>query len=147
RNKDTSVNAIELLKPAESASAAPGGILLLLRAMTNLVALLVNTTNLANGTIRELNFTNCALHLEDLVNSQPVRLDLEDVAIRARNISNRAGNNLTAGASLRWNTNGSANASLRAGLSPRRVEMELALEKLNLLPLAPYLEPYLNIFA
>ena len=141
RNKDTSVNAIELLKPAESASAAPGGILLLLRAMTNLVALLVNTTNLANGTIRELNFTNCALHLEDLVNSQPVRLDLEDVAIRARNISNRAGTNMTAGASLRWNTNGSANASLRAGLSPRRVEMELALDKLNLLPLAPYWNP------
>ncbi len=39
-----------MLKPAESASAAPGGILLLLRAMTNLVALLANTTNLANGT-------------------------------------------------------------------------------------------------
>lgn len=147
RNKDTSVNAIELLKPAESASPAPGGILLLLRAMTNLVALLVNTTNLANGTIRELNLTNCALHLEDLVNSQPVRLDLEEVAVRARSISNRAGTNMTAEASLRWNTNGSATANLRAGLSPRRVEVELALDKLNLLPLAPYLEPYLDIFA
>ena len=147
RNKDTSVNAIELLKPAESASAAPGGILLLLRAMTNLVALLVNTTNLANGTIRELELTNCALHLEDLVNSQPVLLDLEEVAVRARNISNRAGTNMTAEASLRWNTNGSATASLRAGLSPRHVEVELALDKLNLLPLAPYLEPYLDVFA
>ncbi|HEY5914404.1 MAG TPA: DUF748 domain-containing protein, partial [Verrucomicrobiae bacterium] len=69
RNKDTSVNAIELLKPADSAPAAPGGILLLLHAMTNLVAMLLNTTNLSTGTIRDLNLTNCALHLEDLANS------------------------------------------------------------------------------
>ena len=147
RNKDTSVNAIELLKPADSAPAAPGGILLLLRAMTNLVALVLNTTNLANGTIRDLNFTNCALHLEDLVNSHPVRLDLEDISIRAKNISNRAGTNMTSEVSLRWDTNGSARASLRAGLSPPAAEVELALDKLSLLPLAPYLEPYLDIFA
>jgi hypothetical protein len=146
RNKDTSVNAVELLKPAVSAPPAPGGILLLLRAMTNLVALLLNTTNLANGVIRDLNFTNCALHLEDLVNSQPVRLDLEDIAIHGKNISNRAGTNMTAGASLRWDTNGTARASLRAALSLPNAEVELALDKLNLQPLAPYLEPYLDIF-
>jgi hypothetical protein len=147
RNKDTSVNAIELLKPADSAPPAPGGILLLLRAMTNLVALVLNTTNLANGTIRELSVTNCALHLEDLVNAQPVRLDLEEIAIQAKNLSNRAGTNITAEASLRLGTNGTARASLRAGLSPATAEVELALDKLNLLPLAPYLEPYLDIFA
>ena len=146
RNKDTSVNAVELLKPADSAPGAPGGILLLLRAMTNLVALLLNSTNLANGTIRELNFTNCALHLEDLVNSQPVRLDLEEIAVRAKNLSNRAGTNMTAEASLRWDTNGTARASLRGELSPPTAEVDLALDKLNLLPLAPYLEPYLDIF-
>ena len=42
RNQDTSVNAIELSKPAESAPKTPGGILLLLRAMTNVVAMLLN---------------------------------------------------------------------------------------------------------
>ena len=146
RNKDTSVNAVELLKPADSAPAAPGGILLLLRAVTNLVALLLNTTNVANGAIRDLNFTNCGLHLEDLVNSQPVGLDLEDIAIRGRNISNRAGTNMTAKIALSWDTNGTIRASLRAGLSPATAEVELALDKLNLQPLAPYLEPYLDIF-
>ena len=146
RNKDTSVNAVEFLKPADSAPPAPGGILLLLRAMTNLVALLLNTTNLANGTIRDLNFTNCALHLEDLVNSQPVRLDLEEIEIHAKNLSNRAGTNMTAQVSLRWDTNGAVRAGLRAGLSPPTAEVELALDRLNLKPLAPYLEPYLDIF-
>jgi len=146
RNKDTSVNAIELLKPADSAPAAPGGILLLLRAMTNLVALVLNTTNLANGTIREFSVTNCALHLEDLVNAQPVQLDLEEISIQAKNLSNRAGTNVTANGSLRLGANGTARTSLRAGLSPPNAEVDLAFDKLNLLPLAPYLEPYLDIF-
>ena len=114
RNKDTSVNAIELLKPADAAPPAPGGILLLLRAMTNLVAMLLNTTNLSNGTIRDLNLTNCALHLEDLVNSQPVRLDLEGIAVHGKNISNRAGTNMTADVSLRWDTNGTVRADIKA---------------------------------
>ena len=91
RNQDASVNAIELAKPAEAAPNTPGGILLLLRAMTNVVTMLLNSTNLANGTIGELKLTNCALHLEDLVNAQPVRLALDRIVVTATNISNRAG--------------------------------------------------------
>ena len=146
RNKDTSVNAIELSKPAEAAPNTPGGILLLLRAMTNVVAMLLNSTNLSNGTIGELKLTNCALHLEDLVNSQPVRLDLDHIVVTAKNISNRAGTNLTANVSLRWDTNGTVRADIKAALSPASAEVTLAFDKLNLRPLAPYLEPHLDIF-
>jgi outer membrane protein OmpA-like peptidoglycan-associated protein len=146
RNKDTSVNAIELLKPADSAPPVPGGIILLLRAMTNLVTMLLTTTNLSNGTIRELSFTNCALHLEDLANPQPVRLDLEDIAVQGKNISNRTGSNMTAGVSLRWDTNGTVRADIQAALSPARAEVTLRLDRLNLRPLAPYLEPHLDVF-
>jgi outer membrane protein OmpA-like peptidoglycan-associated protein len=146
RNKDSSVNAIELAKPAEAAPNTPGGILLLLRAMTNVVTMLLNSTNLSNGTIGELKLTNCALHLEDLVNSQPVRLDLDRIAVTAKNISNRAGTNLTADVSLRWDTNGTVRADIKAVLSPVSAEVTLAFDKLNLRPLAPYLEPHLDIF-
>ena len=146
RNKDTSVNAIELSKPADAAPNTPGGILLLLRAVTNVVAMLLNSTNLSNGTIGELSLTNCALHLEDLVNSQPVRLDLDHIVVNATNISNRAGSNLTAAGSLRWDTNGSVRADIKAALSPAGGEVKLAFDKLNLRPLAPYLESYLDIF-
>ena len=123
RNKDTSVNAIELSKPAEAAPNTPGGILLLLRAMTNVVAMLLNSTNLSNGTIGELNLTNCALHLEDLVNSQPVRLDLDRIVVHGKNISNRAGTNMTAEVSLRWDTNGTVRAGIKAALSPASAEV------------------------
>jgi hypothetical protein len=113
RNKDPSVNAIELSKPAVAAPNTLGGILLLLRAMTSVVALLLSSTNLSNGGIRELNLTNSALHLDDLVNSQPVRLDLDRIAVNAKNISNRAGTNLTADVVLRWDTNGTVRADSR----------------------------------
>ena len=145
RNKDTSVNAFELAKPAEGAPDTPGGILLLLRAMTNVVAMLLNSTNLSNGTIGELSLTNCALHLEDLVNSQPVRLDLDRIAVTATNISNRAGSNLTASVSLRWNTNGTVRADIKAALSPASAKVTLAFDKLDLRPLAPYLESRLHV--
>jgi uncharacterized protein involved in outer membrane biogenesis len=146
RNKDTSVNAIELSRPAEAAPNTPGGILLLLRAMTNVVAMLLNSTNLSNGTIGELKLTNCALHLEDLANSQPVRLDLDRIVVNAKNISNRAGTNLTADVSLRWDTNGTVRADIKAALSPASAEVRLAFDRLNLRPLAPYLESHLDIF-
>ena len=145
RNKDTSVNAIELAKPAEAAPNTPGGILLLLRAMTNVVAMLLNSTNLSTGTIGELKLTNCALHLEDLVNSQPVLLDLDRIEATATNISNRAGSNLTAHVSLHWDTNGTVRADIKAALSPASAEVALAFDKLNLRPLAPYLEPHLDV--
>ncbi len=146
RNKDTSVNVLELLRPADTAPPVPGGILLLLRAVTNLFAMLLNTTNLSNGTICDLDFTNCALHLEDLVNSAPVRLDLEGIAIHGRNISNRTGTNMTAEVSLLWDTNGIVRAGIQAGLSPPSAEVKLEIENLNLRPLSPYLEPHLDLF-
>jgi hypothetical protein len=105
--------------------------------MTNVVAMLLNSTNLSNGTIGELKLTNCALHLEDLVNSQPVRLDLDRIVVNAKNISNRAGTNLTADVSLRWDANGTVRADIKAALSPASAEVTLAFDKLNLRPLAP----------
>ena len=144
RNQDTSLNAIELAKPAEAAPNTPGGILLLLRAMTNVMAMLLNSTNLSNGGIRELNLTHCALHLEDLANPQPVRLDLEGITVHANNISNRAGTNMSAEVSLRWDTNGTARADVRARFSPPSAEVKLVFDDLNLLPLSPYSGRYLG---
>ncbi|MHC1765710.1 MAG: DUF748 domain-containing protein [Verrucomicrobiia bacterium] len=146
RNKDTSVNVIELAKPTEAAPNTPGGIIMLLRAMTNLMAVFLNSTNLSTGAIRNLSVTNCALHLEDLVNAQPVRLDLEGIAVNARNISNRTGSNMTAEVRMRWETNGAVRADIKASLAPPSAEVRMALDRLDLRPLAAYLEPYLNLF-
>jgi len=145
RNKNDSINVVELSKPAESTANAPGGILFLLRSVTNAVALLLNSTNQWNGTIRDVNFTNCALHLEDLVNSRPAKLDLDDITLVAKNISNIPNTNFTAELSLRWNTNGTIHTEVAASFLPPTADIQFTLSNLDLGTLDPYLEPKLNL--
>ena len=146
RAKDASINVVELSKPAEGATNAPGGIIFLLRSVTNAVTMLLQSTNQWSGTVRSVAVTNCALHLEDLVNSRPARLDLSDVTFAAKNISNLPGTNLTAELSLRWNTNGSIKSVVNASFLPPTAEVQLDLDQLDLGSLDPYLEPKLNLF-
>ena len=107
RNASTNVAVAAPSQPAETATNAPGGIPALLGSITNAAALLLNSTNLWTATVHDVEFTNCAFHLEDLANSRPARLDLDDIALSVKNISNLPGTNLTVDLSLRWNTNGS----------------------------------------
>ncbi len=116
RATNATVNVVELAKPAESPTNAPGGILFLLRSVTNAVAMLLNSTNQWSGTVRNVAVTNCALHLEDLANPRPARLDLSEITLTAKNISNLAGTNLTANLSLRWNTNGAVHVNVNAAI-------------------------------
>jgi hypothetical protein len=146
RARDNSVNVVELAKPAASAANAPGGILFLLRSVTNAVAVLLNSTNLWSGTIRSVAVTNCTLHLEDDVNSRPARLDLSDITLDAKNISNVPGTNLMVELSLRWNTNGSIKTVTTASFLPPTADIQLDLDQLDLGTLDPYLEPKLNLY-
>ena len=146
RDRDASINALEAAKPIANATNAPGGILLLLRSVTNAVAMLLNSTNQWSGTVHAVDFTNCALQLEDLVNSRPARLDLNDITFTARNISNLPHTNLTANLSLRWNTNGAIDTEITASLSPPTADLHLSLSNLDLGTLDPYLEPKVNLF-
>jgi hypothetical protein len=146
RARDNSVNVVELAKPAETATNAPGGILFLLRSVTNVVAMLLNSTNQWSGAVHSVAVTNCALHLEDEVNSRPARLDLSDITLDAKNISNVPGTNLTAALSLRWNTNGSIQTVSTASFLPPTADIRLDLDQLDLGTLDPFLEPKLNLY-
>ena len=146
RNKNNSINVVELAKPADNSPKAPDGILVLLRSVTNAVALLLSSTNQWSGTIRNVDITNCAVHLEDDVNSRPAKLELTDIALAAKNISNLPGTNLDADLSLRWNTNGSLKAVIAASFLPPTADVQLDLDQLDLGTLDPYLEPKLDLF-
>ena len=145
RNQDNGINVVELSKPSDTNAVAPAGILFLLRSVTNAVALLLHSTNQWRGTIHEVDFTNCALHLEDLVNSRPAKLDLTGITLSAKNISNVPTTNLTAALSLRWNTNGTINTDLAASFSPPTADINLAITNLDLGTLDAYLEPKVNL--
>jgi hypothetical protein len=146
RDQQKNVNLIEVAQPAEGAADARSGILLLLRTVTNALTALQQSTNLWIGSLQEVKVEDCALHLEDLANSRPVRLDLDQIALTASHISNLPGTNLSASLSLRWNTNGTVKTDLQASLAPLKAEVQLAVDQLELRPLDPYLEPKVNVF-
>ena len=146
RNDSTNVAVTVTAQPPEVATNAPAGIPALLGSITNAAALLLNSTNLWTGTVHDVEFTNCAFHLEDLANSRPARLDLDDIILSVKNISNIPGTNLTVELSLRWNTNGTIKTEMAASFSPPTVDVQLDLDRLDFGPLDPYLEPKLNLF-
>jgi hypothetical protein len=146
RDKNNTINVVELSKPSTNATVnSPGGIIFLLHSVTNAVAMLLNSTNLWSATIHEVDFTNCGLHLEDLVNSRPAKLDLTDISLSVKNISNVPTTNLTADLSLNWNTNGTIHTAVVASFSPPTVDVHLAITNLDLGTLDPYLEPKVNL--
>src|SRR5208282_1552333 len=132
RNTNAAVNVVELSKPAESPTNAPGGILFLLRSVTNAVAMLLDSTNEWTATVRNIAFTNCALHLEDLANPRPARLDLSDITLQAKNLSNLPGTNLEADFSLRWNTNAAIHLAANVCFQPTAADIRLDLDRLDL---------------
>jgi hypothetical protein len=146
RDKDAAVNVVELSKPSASATNAPGGILFLLRSVTNAVALLLNSTNEWSGTVRNIAVTNCSLHLEDYVNARPAKLDLNDITLDAKNLSNLAGTNLAANFSLRWNTNGAIHVNTTAGFQPMTANVQMDLDHLDLTTFDSYLAPKIDLF-
>jgi hypothetical protein len=117
----------------------------LLGLVTNGVTQLLQTTNLGAVTIRDVEFTNFSMHVEDLTTTRPARLDLDDIVLSAKNISNLGKTNLTAGFSLRWNTNGFMKIASSLSFVPLTADADLALDRLDFGTLAPYLESALNV--
>ncbi len=146
RFHDGTVNLAELATPAAAATNAPGSIALLMRATSNLVARLMESTNFATGILRSVDVTNCAISWTDEVNRRPVHLVVDEIAVAAHNLSNLPGTNLTADVSLRWNTNGTVHVGTSLLLSPPTADIALDVAHLELRPLDPYLEPFVNLF-
>jgi hypothetical protein len=132
--------------PAALGTNSPGGILLLLQSLTNALALVVNSTNALSATVSDLSITNCAVNLEGLANARPARLNLDEICLNARDLSNLPRTNMTAALSLRWNTNGAIHTELSASLAPPAADIHLKLDALELRPLDPYLDAKLNVF-
>ena len=145
RGTNKAINLIQIGKPRVSKPSPPGGILVILNTITNVVATLINTSNKWTGIIHEVNFTNCGAHLLDLANARPATLDLNRINVQVRNISNYRDTNITAGVSLDWNKYGTINVGVTARLSPPTVDARLALDRLDLSTLAPYGESEVNL--
>lgn len=146
RNREEKFNVVELAQPAETATNAPGSIMLLMQAATNAMAFLLESTNQASLVLHQLDVTNCAVSWDDLANRRPVHLLADQIAVTGRELSNHTGSNMTAQVSLRWNTNGTIGVGVAAQLFPTVADVSLALKDIDLGPLDSYLEPFVNLF-
>jgi len=145
RNADATINLIELSKPSLDATNTAGSVAVLLRSLTNVVQLLLQSTNAWVGAIREINVDNYAVRLDDLANPRPVRLDLDQIQVKVRNVSNLPGTNITADIAMRWNTNGMIKVETAMSLFPVHAEVKLGLENLEIRALDPYLDQFVSL--
>jgi hypothetical protein len=145
RNADASINLIELSKPGADTTNIAGSVRVLLQSVTNVVDWLLRSTNTWVGAVHEFTVTNYAVRMEDSATARPVRIDLDDIHVNVRHVSNVPGSNLTAAVSLRWNTNGTIRTETELSLIPLKADVKLALENLEIRALDPYLDPFLNL--
>jgi hypothetical protein len=129
-----------------AATNPASGNLLLLRAVTNSIAMIFSSTNQLIGTLDELETTNGTVHFEDWANSRPAKLDLSDITLEAKNISNLPVTNHTSELSLHWNKNGSVKIKNAVSFSPLTADVQLDFDRIDLGTLDPYLEPKLDLF-
>ena len=146
RDENAAINLVEFSRPAATATNTPGGILFLLRSVTNVVAQLLDSTNAWTGVIHNLSLQDSALGLTDRVNARPATLALDHISLTASNISNLPGAGLTSTLALRWNTNGVIHTEVSASLHPLTADLQIALDQVELRPLDPYLESLFNLF-
>jgi hypothetical protein len=146
RDQKQIINLVQMSEPPATATNAPGGILVLMQAATNAFNALINSTNLWSAKVRQIDATNCALQWEDLATPRPVHLRVDDISLTARDLSNISGSNQTAILSLRWNTNGSVRVETKVQIAPPSADIKLAVHDLELRPLDPYLESFVNLF-
>lgn len=145
RNPDASVNLIELAKPSATATNTAGSVQVLLQSLTNVVELLLRSTNHWAGAVRQIQVENYAVRVEDFASARPVRLDLDQIQVDVRNVSNQPGSNLTAAIAMRWNSNGTIRTESSLSLIPLQAEVVLALDRVDLRALDPYLDPFVNL--
>ncbi len=145
-NKAAPFNFLQIVKPGVSKPTPPGGVLVFLNAITNAVSTLIHAKNEWTGIIHEVNFTNCGVQLTDLAYGHPATLDLSNVDVDAKNISNIPNTNITATVSLDWNKNGRIDAGVTAVISPTTIDIRLALDQLDLSTLSPYVKSEVNMF-
>lgn len=145
RNKEASLNLAELAKPGAGATNTAGGVVLLLKSVSQFFELVRRSTNTWTGVVKEIDFKDYAIRMEDLALSRPVRANLDHITFNLRDLSNRPGTNVTTALSFRWNTNGNFDAKALVSIFPAASEIEMKVKNLDVRGLDPYFENHLNL--
>lgn len=145
RTEEANINLVEMVQPSNSDTEPAGTVLYAMQAVTNLIATFLTTTNHAVAVIDNLEVNDWALQLEDDANNRPVRLRIDNVKVRGKNLSNVPGEDLSLSLECRWNTNGLVKVDVDAKLFPIHSDVHIQIDKIELPPLDPYAEPFASV--
>lgn len=145
RTPTADINLMEMAKPSNPDAEPAGTILYAMQAVTNLVATFLTTTNHVTAVVDALDVKDWRLRVLDEVNTRPVELHLDNITVSGRNLSNIPGDGLSMDVGCRWNTNGTVNVGIQAALFPVQATIRVAVDRIELPPLDPYVEPFASV--
>jgi len=145
RDRQAHINLLEMTQPSVTNARPAGAVLYAMTAVTNLISSLLTSTNQAIAVVDTVEVDNWALQLEDDANARPVRLRIDDIQLRASNLSNLPDQDISLAWQCRWNTNGTIKLEAGVRLFPIRADVRVQLDHIELSPLDPYAEPFANV--
>jgi hypothetical protein len=145
RDAQADINLVEMVQPSRTNAEPAGAVLYAMQGVTNLITTFLTTTNQAVAVVDKLEVNDWALQLSDDVNTRPVRLRIDHITVRGRNLSNIPGKDLSLEVECRWNTNGTVKMGVDAKLFPIHSDVNIKVDKIDLPPLDPYAEPFANV--
>jgi hypothetical protein len=145
RLADEQLDWVELAQPPATVDRAPGSAVYVAEAFTNAFALFSGSTNAAVVVVQEFDLTGGALGMVDEVPARAAHVEMSDLTVRARGLSNRQDATPELSVSLRVQTNGTLSLNASATVSPPAVELGLELRDLDLGVLDSYLAGHANV--
>ncbi len=139
REKDGSINLLAMLVPAQPAAtpAAPA-------ASTAPAAPQPSAPALPDVLVREVTVKGLQVDVADLAAPRPAHLGLSEIQVSLRNVTLAQGAQIPVQASFTWAPKGTVQLEGTLALSPVKADVKVNVTELELLPLSPYLEQFVN---
>jgi hypothetical protein len=95
--------------------------------------------------LEEVTFTDYTVQAEDQALPRPVRVVLDQVALALRNVDNRLATTSRGTLDVRWNGEGTLHTEGDLSLMKFVADLALKGDRIDLTPLSPYLDPFLDL--
>lgn len=132
REKDGAVNLLAMLQPAREVVAAPRP------------AAALPPAKLPEITIGELTLKDFAVEVADLAAPRPAQLALNHLMVSLKNVSLAEGARMPLDLAFDWAPQGAVRLAGSISLMPVTADLQLEVAGLELLPLSPYFENFVN---
>jgi uncharacterized protein involved in outer membrane biogenesis len=138
REKDGKINLLALLEPAGGTTPPPSA------ATTSQTAPAAPTMRKPDVTIGELTVKDFRVEVSDQAAPRPAQIALGDIQFSLRNISLAEGAQMPMQLAFNWAPQGTVRIDGNVAIAPVKADLTIDVAALEILPLSPYLEQFVN---